>query len=451
MLLAGVRPAEAVSWITMDGHPEPAVLTVGQNVTVQADVSSIGAKLNVKLVLDANRNHAADVGETVYAQVTMVDGGFDFDPVPKQVIFTFTPEDFYPAGPYVVVAKDSDGSVITAQATILPRPQTLTLSGKVVDAAGQPTEGIVWAVIPDVPSHKETGTLTQPDGTFQLPLEGSRDFGVFAEFADKVDSELRWVHTSDADVPGLRLQLRDGLPVAGQVTNRNLIPLPGALVGLFLRNGLLHSVTRTWADGSYVAAGPPGQVTVRPLLLIPDPPSRETELVILGAQNMDFQVSSWGRLHGAISCEGGAPLFAAPRVVVSAAGQDVSFMADDLGGLFDLALSPGSYAFAASLGGYASDPAQETATVVAASDVQVALHLKPSSALLGDANGNGRVEVSDVILLMGILLGLSPLTYQALEAGDLAPKVGTAGKPQGDGRISIADVTLLLRQVAGLP
>jgi sugar lactone lactonase YvrE len=58
----------------------------------------------------------------------------------------------------------------------------------------------------------------------------------------------------------------------------------------------------------------------------------------------------------------------------------------------------------------------------------------------GDLNGDGKVNVKDVILALQIQVGLITATAEQIAAGDL----------DGNGRVSIADVVRLLRAVVGL-
>jgi len=62
----------------------------------------------------------------------------------------------------------------------------------------------------------------------------------------------------------------------------------------------------------------------------------------------------------------------------------------------------------------------------------------------GDIDGNGRVDVKDVTLVLGYVLAGRPLTDAQLGAADVAP----AGMP--DGRVSIGDVVRILRRAVGI-
>lgn len=67
------------------------------------------------------------------------------------------------------------------------------------------------------------------------------------------------------------------------------------------------------------------------------------------------------------------------------------------------------------------------------------------AVVLGDADGNGRFEVSDIIQYLKVYLGLMPVTDQILLSGDVRPRPGTGGRSQGDGRLGAEDLNALLR------
>lgn len=71
--------------------------------------------------------------------------------------------------------------------------------------------------------------------------------------------------------------------------------------------------------------------------------------------------------------------------------------------------------------------------------------------ITGDLNGDGKVDLRDVLLAMRIAVGLvKPSPLQTL-AGDVAPvQVFADARRVGDGRITLLDVIRLLRRVAGL-
>jgi large repetitive protein len=68
--------------------------------------------------------------------------------------------------------------------------------------------------------------------------------------------------------------------------------------------------------------------------------------------------------------------------------------------------------------------------------------------ILGDLNGDGRVDIRDAAQALRISLGLDQASPQTLAHGDVAPLVG--GVPRPDGVIDSGDVLLLLRKIVGL-
>jgi uncharacterized delta-60 repeat protein len=66
----------------------------------------------------------------------------------------------------------------------------------------------------------------------------------------------------------------------------------------------------------------------------------------------------------------------------------------------------------------------------------------------GDLNGDGLVDIRDVLTALRMSLGLEAVTQAALEHGDVAPLVDGVSQP--DGRIDVGDVLVLLRKVVGL-
>jgi hypothetical protein len=68
--------------------------------------------------------------------------------------------------------------------------------------------------------------------------------------------------------------------------------------------------------------------------------------------------------------------------------------------------------------------------------------------VLGDADEDGAVEVSDALKTLRIAAGLATATDEEKIRCDVAPLVN--GKPQPDGKIDIGDVLVILRRAAGL-
>jgi hypothetical protein len=66
----------------------------------------------------------------------------------------------------------------------------------------------------------------------------------------------------------------------------------------------------------------------------------------------------------------------------------------------------------------------------------------------GDVNHDGKINVSDAILMLGMTVGTSTAGDASL--GDVAPVPGTGGRAYGDGKITITDVVRVLRRALGL-
>jgi hypothetical protein len=70
--------------------------------------------------------------------------------------------------------------------------------------------------------------------------------------------------------------------------------------------------------------------------------------------------------------------------------------------------------------------------------------------LRGDLNGDGIVNISDVIIALRIAVGFLEPTPEQILLGDVAPKPGLDGRPFGDGVVDIRDVTRILRRSVSL-
>jgi hypothetical protein len=69
--------------------------------------------------------------------------------------------------------------------------------------------------------------------------------------------------------------------------------------------------------------------------------------------------------------------------------------------------------------------------------------------LKGDVNGDGRVDLGDVILTLRIAAGLTTANQEQLDAADVSPYPGV-GRIVGDGLVQVSDAVRLLRFVVGL-
>lgn len=69
----------------------------------------------------------------------------------------------------------------------------------------------------------------------------------------------------------------------------------------------------------------------------------------------------------------------------------------------------------------------------------------------GDLNGDGRLDLRDVVIALRIAIGLSPASPVQLQVGDVAPVQQFAeARKIGDGKITLADVQRLLRRAVGI-
>jgi serine protease len=73
---------------------------------------------------------------------------------------------------------------------------------------------------------------------------------------------------------------------------------------------------------------------------------------------------------------------------------------------------------------------------------------KCSTGMKGDVNGDGKVDVSDALLVLRIAIGLETATADMVARGDVAPLIN--GKPTPNGVIDIGDALILLKIVVGL-
>ena len=64
-------------------------------------------------------------------------------------------------------------------------------------------------------------------------------------------------------------------------------------------------------------------------------------------------------------------------------------------------------------------------------------YVEPVEPIVGDVNGDGRVNVSDVTTLINMILGLTPMDE-------------TRADVNGDGRVNVSDVTALINIILGI-
>lgn len=69
--------------------------------------------------------------------------------------------------------------------------------------------------------------------------------------------------------------------------------------------------------------------------------------------------------------------------------------------------------------------------------------------LLGDLNGNGKIDIADAVLALRIAVGSLVPDASQLRIADVAPKPGTEGRALGDGKVTISDALRILKKAVG--
>jgi RecA/RadA recombinase len=70
-------------------------------------------------------------------------------------------------------------------------------------------------------------------------------------------------------------------------------------------------------------------------------------------------------------------------------------------------------------------------------------------ATSGDANSDGKVDVSDALKALRIAVGIVDPAGEEISRCDVAP-LGAGGKPAPDGKVTAADALLILKKAVGL-
>lgn len=257
-------PAHAVTSITVDGQPSPAVLTIGEGGTFRFDVGKAGAVATIALYRDLSRSGRYEPTLPIYLRQTVTDGGGgDRDVAPGRVAFRVESVGGHPpAGSYLFTVDDpSDGTFLALGITVAPRPEPQSISGRVsVVAPGgaQPTDAIIWAY-KDAQTPVTSANI-RPDGSFMLPLLPGT-YLLFAEWYGSLRSQRQVVtlaagqQLSDVHLPLLKAQ-----EVNGKVTHSGS-PSADAMVQAVAADGNTFSA-RTFTDGSYMLALPRGQYRI---------------------------------------------------------------------------------------------------------------------------------------------------------------------------------------------
>jgi hypothetical protein len=260
--LASGTAAHAVTSVSIDGHPSPVTLTVGETVIVRCDVAKAGAADNVRMSLDLAGSGKYDPKSPLWpGPGTMNDGGSgDQDPTPSKIAYPFFISPNAATGRYILRLEDiSDGSAVELPGiAIVPKPEAQSISGRVTlaDPAGAvPTDALIWAYAnaftPVASAH------IKPDGSYILPVPPGT-YVVFAEWFGSLHSQRQTVNVvAGQQRAGIDFPLIQGQEVSGTVRSSGQ-PAADAVVQAVMANGTAVATT-TFADGSYTLALPKGQ------------------------------------------------------------------------------------------------------------------------------------------------------------------------------------------------
>jgi sugar lactone lactonase YvrE len=265
--LAACPAAHAVTQISVDNHPAPITLTVGETITIRWDVAKPGGLVNYTWARDLTGAGQFDPSLPVYFTQPITDGGAgDSDPAPGKVALEHNISHTRPTGLYLFhVADRSDGSSAVAPFwRIVPRPEAQAISGRVALASDAnptgtpPREAMVWAYS-DLQTPVASAN-TRPDGSYSLPVPPGT-YILFAEWFGNLQSQRQLVRIVEGQqVSGIDLTLLQGQEVSGMVRD-GATPMADTLVQATAASGLTFT-TRTFPNGAYVLALPKGRYTV---------------------------------------------------------------------------------------------------------------------------------------------------------------------------------------------
>jgi NHL repeat-containing protein len=263
--LAICPPARAVTAVSVDGHPDPVALTVGETVTIRWDVAKAGATVQYRLARDLAGAGKFDPADPVAITNAVTDGGSgDLDATPGKIAWLFTLDPGKPAGRYLLYLEDrGDNSVLASPVwTVAPKPQAQAISGRVVMGAGSsapgspPSEAIVWAYS-DL-STPVASVNSRADGSYTLPVPPG-SYLLFAEWFGNLRSQRQVVTVASGQPAGpIDHVLLVGQEVSGALRDDGGQPMPHATVTATPASGPAMTA-QTLADGTYVLVLPEGR------------------------------------------------------------------------------------------------------------------------------------------------------------------------------------------------
>lgn len=261
-VLAGGPAAHAVTSVSIDGHPSPITLTVGETVILHCDVAKAGGGINPRISLDLAGDGKYDPKSPLWSLPALLDGAAgDQDAAAGKIAQPVFIDPTKATGRFILRLEDSsDGSSfeLPGTLTIVPKPEAQAISGRVTmanHAGAVPSGGLVWAYANAVTPIASASI--QPDGSYTLPLPAGT-YLLFAEWFGNLHSQRETVNlVAGQPRTGIDFTLLQGQEVSGTVRSSGQ-PANDAVVQAVMAGGTTVT-TKTFADGSYVLALPSGQ------------------------------------------------------------------------------------------------------------------------------------------------------------------------------------------------
>jgi sugar lactone lactonase YvrE len=251
LALAIGAPAHAVTYVSVDDHPSPVTLTVGETVTVRFDVAKAGGAVDCTLVRDPARAGKFDpTFPFAFAQNATDGGSGDLDPAPAKIALPISLLPQMPAGAYLFRLQDrSDASTLDAPFwSIVPRPEPQAISGRVLVISSAQPGGRGESLV--------ASAAIRPDGSYTLPVAPGT-YILFAEWLGGLRSQRQVVNiVAGQHVGPVDLSLLQGQEVSGVVREAGQ-PAVDALVQAVAADGRLFA-TKTFRDGAYTLVLPAG-------------------------------------------------------------------------------------------------------------------------------------------------------------------------------------------------
>jgi sugar lactone lactonase YvrE len=261
--LLAAPAAQAITYATIDGHPSPVNLTLGETVTIRLDVAKAGDAVQFRIARDLNRSGKYDPTAPTVGGGSFTDGsGQDTDPEPGKIAapYLFRPD--WAAGPYVLHFEDTGNrtSFDLPGVTLEPKPEPQAISGRVLvvsqanPAGTPPPDAIVWAY--DTAQKPVANANIRQDGSYTLPVPPGT-YVLFAEWFGNLRSLRQVVNlVSGQQRSNVDVVLLQGQEVAGTVRSGGQ-PVADAIVQAVTASGTTVA-TRTLPDGTYVLVLPSG-------------------------------------------------------------------------------------------------------------------------------------------------------------------------------------------------